>query len=52
MFVVCKKEEIVDTSLGNKFVGDLLCEANDAAEFLLELLGKDIILDRGMCKGN
>jgi hypothetical protein len=46
MFGVCKKEEIADTSLGNKSVGDTFCKVNDCAELLLKLGGKDIILDR------
>jgi hypothetical protein len=45
MLGVCKKE-IADTGLGNESVGDLLRKANGCAKFLLELRGKDIVLDR------
>jgi hypothetical protein len=45
MFGVCK-EEIADTSLGNKFMGDIHCKVNGCSKFLMELWGKDIILDK------
>jgi hypothetical protein len=46
MVFISEKEEIADTSLGNKSVGGPVCKVNDCAKFLMELPGKDIILNR------
>jgi hypothetical protein len=49
---ICEEEEIANTGLGNKSVRDTFFKVNDGAEFLMEFRGKNIILDRGMCKGD